>query len=313
MQTEPKERERVKMIDTVKVSKIDVGKILPGYAELQPGASEKDAIRSWDHCRSAFAGAASARFGAAVPLPCRGALGGACGNTCDCTLCGSKCKVCDRFLSLQLAFYLASFGMYRGSSFLCRFDYTVHLGAVKILMDPSYCRLFSPDLFLTDRGRYVNLMSEVYKSLLGYYEDIARGVCGANGKAKHASDTLITKILLGVYGSMPAYDSYFREGIGTVGGTKYIFGSNIDRVLEELADVAAILMPQITAALSAACGTWDRCGVYTPMRIVDMVFWKIGETSAVAVGNGGTAAGGGIASSGGTSGAIGSGSSDASV
>ena len=35
------------------------------------------------------------------------------------------------YLSLQLAFYLASWGMYRGSSFLLQRDYKVHIPIVK--------------------------------------------------------------------------------------------------------------------------------------------------------------------------------------
>ena len=35
------------------------------------------------------------------------------------------------YLSLQLSFYLASWGMYRGSSFLLQKDYKVHIPAVK--------------------------------------------------------------------------------------------------------------------------------------------------------------------------------------
>ena len=35
------------------------------------------------------------------------------------------------YLSLQLAFYLASWGMYRGSSFLIQKDYRVHIPVVR--------------------------------------------------------------------------------------------------------------------------------------------------------------------------------------
>ena len=35
------------------------------------------------------------------------------------------------YLSLQLAFYLASWGMYRGSSFLLQKDYRIHIPVVK--------------------------------------------------------------------------------------------------------------------------------------------------------------------------------------
>lgn len=35
------------------------------------------------------------------------------------------------YLSLQLSFYLASWGMYRGSSFLLQKDYKIHIPVVK--------------------------------------------------------------------------------------------------------------------------------------------------------------------------------------
>ncbi len=38
------------------------------------------------------------------------------------------------YLSLQLAFYLASWGMYRGSSFLLQKDYKLHIPVVEELL-----------------------------------------------------------------------------------------------------------------------------------------------------------------------------------
>ena len=40
--------------------------------------------------------------------------------------------------ALQLGFYLASWGMYRGSSFLLRKDYRIHSWAVRELLKPKY-------------------------------------------------------------------------------------------------------------------------------------------------------------------------------
>lgn len=42
------------------------------------------------------------------------------------------------YLSLQLAFYLASWGMYRGSSFLLQKDYKIHIPVVKELLSDKY-------------------------------------------------------------------------------------------------------------------------------------------------------------------------------
>jgi hypothetical protein len=43
----------------------------------------------------------------------------------------------DDALSLHLAFFLASWGMYRGSSFLLQKDYTIHRPVVRLLRSPE--------------------------------------------------------------------------------------------------------------------------------------------------------------------------------
>src|SRR5687768_10268886 len=48
--------------------------------------------------------------------------------------------------ALQLAFYLASWGMYRGSSFLLQYDYTVHLAVVDRLAQPCFAPLWDRDV-----------------------------------------------------------------------------------------------------------------------------------------------------------------------
>src|SRR5690349_2646316 len=48
--------------------------------------------------------------------------------------------------ALQLAFYLASWGMYRGRSFLLQRDYTVHRGAIECIADPRWTRLWNREL-----------------------------------------------------------------------------------------------------------------------------------------------------------------------
>ena len=95
-------------------------------------------------------------------------------------------------------------------------------------------------------------------------------------KANHSIfgcyDTLITKILLGVYGCIPAYDTYFTKGLGLYGGYKSITISNLNDVLDELIAIAKIFDKQIKAVLSSL-KKWDKCELYTPMKIIDMTFW----------------------------------------
>ena len=90
--------------------------------------------RSWEYCRKAFIDAKNSK------------------NLDDDTV--------DR-LALQLAFYLASWGMYRGSSFLLSLDYTVHKEVVRILMKDCYKELFNSDRLLLDENdneKYLNLL-----------------------------------------------------------------------------------------------------------------------------------------------------------
>ena len=42
------------------------------------------------------------------------------------------------FLSLHLSFYLASWGMYRGSSFLLQKDYRIHIPVIKEVLNKKY-------------------------------------------------------------------------------------------------------------------------------------------------------------------------------
>ena len=106
--------------------------------------------------------------------------------------------------ALHLAFYLASWGMYRGSSFLLQYDYKVHAGALKIMAENEYSRL--QGLYKTDDVTVdiVSTMFKLVEKLKKYYKK----QCG-----EKPTDTLITKILLGTFGCVPAYDRYVRQEI----------------------------------------------------------------------------------------------------
>src|SRR6266567_156144 len=54
--------------------------------------------------------------------------------------------VADRdHAALQLGFYLASWGMYRGSSFLLQHAYTAHLGVIDQLVKPRFSVLWKQE------------------------------------------------------------------------------------------------------------------------------------------------------------------------
>lgn len=87
---------------------------------------------------------------------------------------GRKEEITDEvydLLALNLAFYLASWGMYRGSSFLLQRDYKTHIGAVKEIMKDKYKDLWNYDPsdknneeLETDANRLVQLCLAIAKT-----------------------------------------------------------------------------------------------------------------------------------------------------
>lgn len=101
----------------------------------------------------------------------------------------------------QLGFYLASWGMLRGSSFLLEKSMR-HLS--KLIQEISN---FDESIWDIDVDSYTD---DNIQLLLKSKEKIKIAL----GKDKNASDTLTTKIMLGVFGNVPAFDNYFRNGFG---------------------------------------------------------------------------------------------------
>jgi len=114
--------------------------------------------------------------------------------------------------SLHLAFYLASWGMYRGSSFLLQKDYLVHRGVVSQLFDSRYESLWKLDFDDKDNDdQNINLIWELANKLKSIYQNTIKEVDGKT-KTVNPTNTLITKILLGTMGCSPACDRFFIDG-----------------------------------------------------------------------------------------------------
>ena len=170
------------------------------------------------------------------------------------------------YLALHLAFYLASWGMYRGSSFLLQKDYKVHIPVVEIILEEKY----APILGITAEG----LMEDDKLDLL---EDVSARIRQAyaneqpsfEGVTNNATDTLVTKILLGALGCVPAYDRYYVQAVRQYG----ISVGEYDR--RSVRDVARYYLQykdefeHVRAELSAY-GT-----EYPVMKIMDMCLWQV--------------------------------------
>jgi hypothetical protein len=107
---------------------------------------ENSRFLSWEHCYSAFA---------------------------DCKETAND-KV--DFLCLHLAFYLASWGMYRGSSFLLWKDYLVHREAVVELLKPKYKKLRGANCKILIKDNNIDLIIELSDKLKKIYIEKRKNV-----------------------------------------------------------------------------------------------------------------------------------------
>ena len=167
------------------------------------------------------------------------------------------------YLSLHLAFYLASWGMYRGSCFIFQKDYKVHTPIVEKVLKPEYDCLFG--LACTDvrnddlRAQLMELSADI----ADYFDPIREEVKGRAVESS-VSPVLITKILLGTLGCVPAYDRFFEEGAKYLGLEKKSY--NKDSLLE-----LAAFYEAHNDRLEEA-----RHGMQTEMKLLDMGFWQVG-------------------------------------
>ncbi|OYW72448.1 MAG: hypothetical protein B7Z37_24860 [Verrucomicrobia bacterium 12-59-8] len=173
--------------------------------------------------------------------------------------------------SLHLAFYLASWGMYRGSSALLWKDYRIHQPAVAELLDSAYSSLWDLDLRdATDDSRIASLITLLSDGLRATYRQQITEVDGTP-RDFQSSDTLITKILLGTLGCAPACDRYFILGFRHAGLTYSRFSKSF------LIKVLRFYRTHATEFQETRDTIMQKGGIsYPPMKLIDMYFWQLG-------------------------------------
>ena len=202
-------------------------------------ANENGRSRSWEHCYRVFRDARTA------PSP-----------DYD-------------YLSLHLAFYLASWGMYRGSCFILQKDYKVHTPIVEEILKPEYDCLFGlacADLRDDDVWKQY---TKLYDKIDAYFDPIREKVAGRKVTTP-VSPVLITKILMGTLGCVPAYDRFFEEGARYLGLEKKTYHEDS---LLELVDIYEEHNDRLEEARR---GMRTEDLVYPQMKLLDMGFWQVG-------------------------------------
>lgn len=121
--------------------------------------------------------------------------------------------------------------MYRGSSFLLSLDHTIHEKILKELLSKDY-NILTMDIselkINNNEDEFVNKLIAARDSIRDVYEPIRTNVLekqkdfhkeiGKKFKPKatpksEISNILASKILLGIFGCIPAYDTFFKQGI----------------------------------------------------------------------------------------------------
>lgn len=171
------------------------------------------------------------------------------------------------YLALHLAFYLASWGMYRGSSFLLQKDYKVHIPVVRIIQEQKYNPLFGISAKELCKEENLDLLDEIGNRIRNYY---AKETPSFEGRINNATDTLITKILLGALGCVPAYDRYYVQSVKKNHVSSGMYNKNSVRCVAKFYCDNLDVFEELRYKLSE-CGT-----EYPPMKLMDMCFWQDG-------------------------------------
>ena len=156
---------------------------------------------------------------------------------------------------LHLGFYLASWGMYRGKAPLLQQSSFALAPLVEVVASaPS-------DIWKLDVENYNN---DSLALLLEWAESVRSAL------PERSTDTLVTKAMLGIFGNVPAFDRYYRSGIGSFGLSK----SSLNKIKTYFDEHhAAIKSLQIPTIDFAGNKTEYR---YTQAKVIDMIFFVAG-------------------------------------
>lgn len=183
-------------------------------------------------------------------------------------------EIPDEYSALNLGFYLASWGMYRGSGGLLQKNHLVHKGVVEIIFQNKYRKIKCREGLEVDRGD-LEVILDLKEKLSRHYKMIEFKRGNNPPKSISPTNTLISKIMLGTLGCVPAYDRFFIRGLKQVGMRYKSFSK---QSLLELFDLISNEKMEIKNIQNFVM---EQLGHHYPaMKIVDMFFWQVGFNSS---------------------------------
>lgn len=182
--------------------------------------------------------------------------------------------------ALHLAFYLASWGMYRGSSFLLGYDYKIHVGLIEKLFETVDYKILWEYDYKNKKDDIIEKIVDASKDVDKYYSEIKgnnKTIAEKNKKSEkyNISEILISKILLGIFGCVPAFDRFFKFGLSLYKNqnfTQQYNSKNFDLLIDFISKNEIFTKNNYRLHKNNI--------PYPPMKLVDMYFWQIGYNNS---------------------------------
>ena len=157
---------------------------------------------------------------------------------------------------LHLGYYLASWGMFRGKAALLQHSSRALLPAVEMIAEAP------ANMWTTDVVDYNEIRIE---EILDFKNALSAVVPGGQ------SGTLTSKIMLGVFGCVPAFDRYFRKGFHVSSFSR----SALREVHDYYNKHKEIIEDSRDHTISFDGVPTKRC--YTQAKVIDMIFFIEGS------------------------------------
>ena len=186
-------------------------------------------------------------------------------------------------VALYLFYYLASWGMLRGSGWLMQKDYHIFIPIVQLLYKNDSLKLlnYDPSDGILTCNEYVKKISELGKQIeenivtIKYYKfnkitkkDEEHTVCSKTDRV-----TLITKILMGTLGCAPAIDNCNKETLKKMFDKKTIrFTNSLFESLWNLANENIYILKEIKEKIASVYKI-----DYSVFKVLDMILWETGK------------------------------------
>ena len=142
-----------------------------------------------------------------------------------------------------------------------------NLGVVELLSSPRMSILWQQEFGAgPNDSQLLPIILSAADLVRGTYQSFATA-----NESRDASDTLVTKVLLGTLGCIPACDRYFIDGFKAAGFSYSYLNAKFVTRLSQIA--ARNLLGLRTAQSGIASATGVR---YPLMKLLDMYFWQLG-------------------------------------